>query len=287
MITNSAYAASLEQTAARQERQRVELVLREFGLQDWRAKVFDEHYVLTGDRKLSFRAFDRVFPGFPVCLESLPLYRLGTHTRCSQTAMFRNFRDYVPFRQFLDIREWLWTLSSGRPIGILYRWPGIRHGLILHDGEFATAGFKQTFVEGSVRVTIEHFRRLLQTLAASDISVESLRSDTEPDVARKARLRLSPWTLARHCESEPELRLLAFLVEILFHMPPAAGKRYIVRVDGQRWISITEGQLAQRIGTSVRTIQRAIASLRDGRIIETQRDRYGKNQIRVCTTRFR
>ena len=280
------YAESLEWAAARQDKQRVKLILHEFGLQKWRGQVYDEHYAVTGDRRLSVAAFNRVFPGFPIHLKSLPLYGLGSHTRCNQTAMFRDFRKYVPYEQFLAEQDTLQAEAFGRPIGILYRWPGIRHGLILHNGEFPTNGFKQTFMDDAVRVTVEHFGRFLRTLAAGDITLESLRLRPQETPAPASPPKLGPWALARRCQGEAEFRLLAYLVEVLFHMSPATSQKYIVRVEGERWVAITEDQLAKRIGLSTRTIQRTICSLRGREIIETRRDGYGKNQIRLCPEVF-
>jgi len=61
---NAIYSESLDRAAARQEKQRVRLILRAFGLEEWCANVIDAHYGMTAERRLTMSAFNHVFPGF-------------------------------------------------------------------------------------------------------------------------------------------------------------------------------------------------------------------------------
>ena len=283
----TAYPLSFSHEAANLEKSRVELVLRVFGLRNWVGQVIEEHYRLQGERRLSFAAFDRVFPGFPICLEASLLYRLVEHTTCSQAAMFRDFRRYVPYQRFLEIEESLTERAKGRPIGLLYRWEGLKPGLILHNGEFPGAGFKQTYTHGPTRVTVEYFGRFVRTLAATNSTVESLRVPPDKNLAQDNRPPiLRPWELARLVPDRAEFRLLAFLLEILFDMPPDAARLYIVRRDGERWINITQERLAELLGLCVRNIQRAVAALHRKGLIEKRRNPSFENEMRVCLDRL-
>ena len=51
-------------------------------------KLRDEEHRLTSEEaRLTFAAFDTVFPGFPIYLDARPLYALANHSACSQTAL--------------------------------------------------------------------------------------------------------------------------------------------------------------------------------------------------------
>lgn len=262
------------------ERSRVKLVLRRFGLEDWSARLLEEQDRLGGPPVLSFEAFDNLFPGFPICLEVLPLYRPGTRDRCSQTAMFRDFRQYTPYQQFLEIRE---GRACGRPIGILYRWPSLRDGLILHDGDFPTKNFKQIYTRGHERVTVEHFGRFLRTLAAIPMPLEVLLAPpaNTPEPVPPWQPPTS-WRLAQILPDRTELGVVAFLLEVLFHLPPEIAQRYVERRDGERWVVVAQQELAEKLGVDTRTIQRALVELKDKGLVETQRNAYGQNEMRVC-----
>ncbi len=285
MVT--AYAGSFHEEAVQLEKTRVDLVLRAFGLQNWVGQVLDAHYGLTGQRRLSFAAFDRLFPGFPICLEASLLYRLVEHSTCSQAAMFRDFRRYVPYERFLELRETLVARARGRPIGLLYRWEGLSSGLILHDGDFSTKGFQQTYTQGPVRVAVESFGRFVRTLAAASPTLDSLRSPAVEDAAGGTTVQIPrPWELARLVPKQAEFQLLAFLLAILFDMPPDEARQYIVRRDGERWINVTQERLAEQLGVSVRKVQRAAAALQQKGLIEKQRNPCLENEMRVCLDRL-
>ena len=283
----SAYAESLHEEAAKLERARVGLVLKAFGLQAWVGQVLDAHYGLTGQRRLSFAAFDQVFPGFPICLEASLLYRLVEHSTCSQAAMYRDFRRYVPYERFLEVREALEARARGRPIGLLYRWEGLRSGLILHDGEFPTKGFQQTYTQGPVRVTVEGFGRFVRTLATTGATLEALRSPGVEHAAGSTTVQTPrPWELARLVPRQAEFQLLAFLLEVLFDMPPDEARQYIVRRDGERWIHVTQERLAQQLVFSVRKVQRAVAALQEKGLLLKHRNPSFENEMRVCLDRL-
>jgi CRP-like cAMP-binding protein len=69
-------------------------------------------------------------------------------------------------------------------------------------------------------------------------------------------------------------------------MPPDEAQRYITRRDGERWIAITQDRLAEMVGFSVRTVQRAVAALRKSGLIETPRNPHFENEMRVCLHRL-
>ena len=251
---------SFQQETARLEESRVRLILREFGLQDWATKLLIKDHHHTGEEaRLSFATFNAVFPGFPIYLEARPLYALANHSTCSQTTLFRNFRQYLPYRQFQEVLDDAVELAGGRPVGMLYRWPGITHGLILHNGDFPMRDFVQTLPWGNGQVTVCHFRRFVRTLAAGEWTLQSLRDRTVPkESVKDAWHPPSPWKLVTLVPDQAELRLLALLLEILFDMPVSESQRYIVRRGGERWVAVTQEWLTKRLGCSVRNVQRAV-----------------------------
>lgn len=283
---NQAYLPSLEEETAKLEQARVELILQVFGLNEWRGQVLDAQAQASGRQQLGLAGFDRVFPGFPVCLVAKPLYRLVEHSTCSQTALFRNYRRYVAYEQFLEIWEDTAEHASGRPIGLLYRWQGVKHGLILHNGNFPSRDFRQVFPWGKKRLTVEHFRRFVRTLAAGKWDLDSLRSRPDQATVREPCQPPTPWALARLAKDGTELRLLGFLIEVLYHLPTDQAQQYVVRRDGERWVAVPQERLSELLQVSVRTIQRAVASLEREALIETHRNGYLENEMRLCPKVF-
>jgi hypothetical protein len=279
-----------QKEAATLEESRVRLILQEFGLQDWTVALRHEEHCHTGEEaRLSFTAFDTVFPGFPIYLEARPLYALADHSTCSQTALFRNFHRYLPYRQFEEVLNSAAERAGGRPVGLLYRWPGITYGLILHNGDFLMRDFVQTMPLGNGQVTVCHFRRFVRTLAVGEWTLESLRAPWKPDESLRAPPKPgndawqipSPLTLAQLIPDKAEHRLLALLLEILFAMPPDERRKYIVRRGGERWVAVTQERLAKRLGCCVRNVQRAVKGLEDRGMIEPRRGPSGNNEMRV------
>jgi hypothetical protein len=175
MKMENAYKISLDEEAVKLEERRVRLVLDKFGLQKFTRQVIDAEYSEgSGERRLTFRGFDVVFPGFPIRLVVTPFYRLADYSTCSQTALFRNFRHYLPYRQFDDILEATAECGDGRPVGLVYCWPGIKDGLILHTGRFPVNDFAQVLPWKGQHLAVHHFRRFVRTLAAGDWTEESL-----------------------------------------------------------------------------------------------------------------
>jgi hypothetical protein len=220
-----------------------------------------------------------MFPGFPIHLKAKPLYGLADHSTCSQTALFRDFRRYLPYQQFQKVLDSVADRAGGRPVGLLYRWPGIRYGLILHNGDFPMHDFVQTMPLGNERVTVCHFRRFVRTLAVGGSTLESLRAPWEP--GNDAGQIPSALTLARLVPDKAEHGLLALLLEILFAMPLHERMKCIVRRGGERWVAVTQEWLAKRLPCSVRNVQRAVKGLEDKGVIELRRGPSGNNEMRV------
>ncbi|MEI8371661.1 MAG: HTH domain-containing protein [Planctomycetota bacterium] len=285
-MTN-AYVPSFQEETAKLEQSRVKFILREFGLQDWLGGVLDAQKHITGQKRLGFVGFDQLFPGFPICLEVQPFYRLVEHGTCSQTALFRDFRRYIPYERFGEVLDCVGERAGGRPVGAIFRWQGINHGLIIHNGDFPTKDFKQVFPWGKRHLTVEHFDRFVRTLAASAWNLDSLRSPQDvKNISSEPCKALTPWELARLVTGATELRLLAFLVEVLHYMPPNQSQQYIVRRDGERWVAVNQAYLAEQLHTSVRTVQRAVAALKSNGLIETRPNDYLENDMKLCPKVF-
>ena len=92
--------------------------------------------------------------------------------------------------------------------------------------------------------------------------------------------------LARLVPKQAEFQLLAFLLAILFDMPPDEARQYIVRRDGERWVNVAQARLAEQLGFSVRKVQRAVAALQQKGLIEKHRNPCLENEMRVCLDRL-
>ena len=278
----NAHDLSFQREAANWEVICVKAILREFGLTACIPRLLDEYWGLEGEKRLTIGAFDRVFPGFPICLEAMPFYRLDSYSTCSQTALFRNYRRYLPYRWFKRVLENTAHRAEGRPVGLVYRWPGVQNGVILHNGDFPTRDFQQKLPWGKGHVTVQHFRRFVRTLAAGDWTMQTLTSPQPAKSAESTWKEPSPWELARLVPDWAELRLVALLLEILFHIPPEERGQYVVRRDGERWVSVTQQWLAENLPSSVKTVERAVEGLADRGLIEVRRGPNGNNEIRLC-----
>lgn len=231
-----------------------------------------------------------MFPGFPICLETVPFYRLIEHSTCSQTALFRNFQRYVPYQKFNDVLEATSKRARGRPVGLVYPWQGITNGLILHNGDFPMKDFGQTIPWKDQFLTVRHFGRFLRMLAAQDWTLDSLRTPWRPTnnlepVNGKWEIP-SLLTLARLIPDRTEFLVLAQMLEILFHMPPDEQQSFIVRRGGERWIAVTQEWLAQQNRCSVRSIQRAVKGLEDKGFIRRHRSSACNNEMQICQGAF-
>jgi hypothetical protein len=281
------FIISRESEARKFEHSQLRLVLAEMGLQGVERDVCDAHLALTGEQGLSFLALDQVFPGFPILFVATSMYGLVNRVECSQTSLFRDYQRYLPCQQYESIREMVEDKARGRPVGMLYRWQGVKYGLILHDGDFPLRDFAQVFPWGERRLTAQHFRRFLKTLVADHRTPESLRVPLVTVVPEnKPWQPPRPWELASLVTDKAEFRLLALLLDILYHMPPEQSRKYVVRYDGQRWIAAPQEWLAEILGCSVRTLQRAAAGLKRNGLIESRHDPGSAGQIRVCPEGF-
>ena len=152
----------------------------------------------------------------------------------------------------------------------------------MHNGNFPTQTFKEIFPFGVGHVTVEPFARFLKTVLAMDCWKARdfrIRAPTEP--ASRRQPLPSPWRLMKHVPNREEYSVLSVLLEILFYLPPVARKKYLVFRDGKPWVSVTQANLAAKCGCSERSVQRAVAGLRDNGLLETRVNEYRQNDMRV------
>lgn len=127
--------AALSTAEAQFEEARVYFVLQRFGL----SRLVGE--VRTSDPggadRLTFAAFNSLFPSFPLLLavSSLGGIKLHVDPRAFLPSMFKKFAD-VPFVPFYEeVFEDLYPRANGRAVGMVFHRNGIRGGLVIYNAD--------------------------------------------------------------------------------------------------------------------------------------------------------
>lgn len=108
------------------------------------AQVRDREEDMSGDHRLTFRAFDDCFSSFPFKLASTWLDGVQLHKTPSAfvPACFRNFQD-VPFvRAFDSYYEQAKPGAGDRGVGLIFPRKGIKHGMVILDTFPDTTSFR-------------------------------------------------------------------------------------------------------------------------------------------------
>jgi hypothetical protein len=151
------------------------------------------------------------------------------------------------------------------PLGVLFPYAGIRGGLLIHDGHFPNRSsvLKQRQVVFEVdgrRYIIERYLHVLASIKDSGWNA------TDECYPRETWIAAGP-LLRKVKGSGRDKLVLTALIDILNgsieKQPDWTGRvELIVRVDGERWICITQQEIADFRGLSVCQVRRALNSLK-------------------------
>lgn len=263
-------------TQIRFEGERVETVLKAFGLADTKWELLDAHEREFGTpRRLTFAGFRRRFPTFPVVLAARHVGRLNE--RVDVNRLLRR-----PDRLFLtDL--YLEALARGqdeagdRPVGLVVPFDGYRGGCVIHNGSFDTGGTRvQYAVPGDAppyRLTAEPFVQLLAFLAAGRWTPDGPDAvalpATGPD-ATSAPAVLAPW-MTKQLGTGPGFALYAWLTAILASPSPRHRQHLRRGKNGTRLVAATRAELSALTGLSPDVIKRGMSQLRAQGLVATAR----------------
>lgn len=97
----------------------------------------DDEADVTGNSDLTFRAFDTVFPTFPIYLGASRLGGVQLHLEQSAMlpALFKSF-GAAPFVEAYDaFYESAATRVTGRPVGLIFPRKGFKNGLVVYAAD--------------------------------------------------------------------------------------------------------------------------------------------------------
>ena len=185
------------------EGRRMEFVLGQFGLSKRIPELRADERIGTGNPSPTFTAFERAFPGFPIALKFRPIPRVDRRVDCTLPSLLKEFRRSILFKEF-DAYERAYRRSSPgdtRPFGLIYPYPRVKQGFILHDGDFETFGLKYHFKRETTLYTIEPFDKVIRAIV---LSGRPLPDGASVDPARAERpLGIDPDRAERLGERAP------------------------------------------------------------------------------------
>ena len=256
---------------ARFEDERVGLTLAAFGLDEVKWEMFDDHDRETSTRRLTFAAFRRRFPNFPVLLAAR--YEGGVGMRARPADLLRRFHRTFVCDRYLEAYARHTAEAGGRPVGLVLPFDGVRSGVVLHDGVFDTGGTRLVhtfpFAGPPYRVTAEPFDRLLAHLTRSGWSPGRAGPGPPPVAPGKGEWSapLAPW-IAERLGTGPGFVVYVWLAALLAAGDPATVRR---GRGGVRYLAVTQDDLAGRTGLSPAAVKRGLAVLRRQGLIDTGR----------------
>jgi hypothetical protein len=253
---------------ARFEDQRVGMVLKAFQLSSFKLKLLDDQEALWGDRRLTFDAFYRRFPDFPIVF----LARSAIHIPdlCPPGELFRHFEANFLAQWYAEAEARCEKLAEGRPIGLVVAFDRVRGGLVLHNGVYETRGSK--FIHDMAedqpphRLTLESFTTLLRFLARGDWEPGNpIKPERQPR-RLQSELPLTP-DMIRRLGVGPAVILWAWLLKV--RTSTSAHERIFlrrIRAD-QVAINASQKKIAYFTGLSREQVKRAMATLRKNQIV--------------------
>jgi hypothetical protein len=266
---------------ARFEGDRVKSVLQAFKLTHCIPGLLHQYHAAWGERRLAFSSFNQSFPTFPILLAAR--YRPCSAETCRPAALFRAFAQTFLLSDYLLLLLRSEEEARGRPVGLVVALGGIRGGMLVHNGDFATRGTRMFHLVANDapphRVTVEPFLTVLEFLAGGgwrpDRPPPKLLPTHGPQVDRS--LAVHSW-MVRRLGPGPASVILGWLWAVL-HSSSGYHRLYICRSDdGQCCVSATQEQIATATGLSQRQVKRGLDSLRREGLIAT-RSRQGHSHV--------
>lgn len=135
-------------------------MLTHFGLAQLKWDMLREQEAATGEKRLLLAVFcEQHFPDFPYYLGCRTLKRIKeTH---SLTRLLLKFEKTDMLKQYDLLR----AQDQGRPVGLVFRWGGFSHGVVLHNGQSGSTGahFQWSHEDGS-QLVLEPFKQFIERI---------------------------------------------------------------------------------------------------------------------------
>jgi hypothetical protein len=261
------------------EADRVDMILRRFKLCESRRLLYDDCQAQHGHWRLTFESFFRVFPNFPMVLETE--WRSGVAEILTPAALFRSFEELFFLDKYLEVYTRA-KVASDRPVGLVIPFGGYRGGMVIHNGDFDIRGTR-LFHDFEVdvpphQVYVDPFDTLLKFLSRGDFTPTSgMHHRASTTKSRVRREMIVDRSLVERLGPGPALLVFAWMRGVL-HSASGYHRRFVRHFDGERCVAATHEQIAFQTGLSTRQVRRGLASLRKMGLIVT-RQREGRSCI--------
>jgi hypothetical protein len=270
------------------EHRQVRLVLGKFGLSDQIPPLMQRFEKKWGKRWLTFESFFEVFHTFPIILEAHSFYRVAAE--CSLVVMLRDFANTFVFRRYIEVYARGQEEAEGRPIGMVFPYGGFQGGLLVHNGNFDTGGFKCSFDvprdQPSWRVIIEPFVAFVEHLACGGWKPDSPMPRSSRNQRPRARSGsfVPPW-IARLLGVGVDTLVLGWLLRVLCSRS-AFCRQFVRRIGSERSVALTYENLGLEIGVPAGRVKDALRSLRKKHLIATRAGYYqGQRMTHILVDR--
>jgi hypothetical protein len=152
--------AGIEEAAF--EEKTVKYLLSHYGLAKSKWELLETQKKLTGGYNLTLHQFQEHFGSFPVYLVSAKIKDIAKDFTLLK--VFKTFMARKIIKHYKDLRETVPEEYRGRPYGMVFYFPYMSRGLILHNGDEQHDGVKIIWSDGPRRLCVEPFDQFLDAL---------------------------------------------------------------------------------------------------------------------------
>lgn len=144
------------------EEKTVKYLLSRYGLTKAKWELLETQKKLTGGYKLTLYQFHEYFGSFPAYLVAAKIKDIAKD--CTIQKMFKRFMARKIIKYYKDLRETVPDEYRGRLYGMVFYFPYMSRGLILHNGDEHHDGVKVVWQDGNRSLCVEPFDQFLDSL---------------------------------------------------------------------------------------------------------------------------
>lgn len=140
----------------------VDYLLKKFGMSRWRGELLQLRRTRIDDSLLQLQDFCYTFTDFPMYLGSRVIPHIAKKNPFSRFFLgFETTQLVQKYDEFLDSMS-----DEGRPLGLVFRWPNVPHGMLLHNGviDHAEDGAKLVWCRESDQLTLQPFSLFVRSV---------------------------------------------------------------------------------------------------------------------------
>jgi hypothetical protein len=255
----------IELGAIKHEERLVRITLEVLAIEDHTVAIRTAYANITGEKpRLTFTGFRSVFHTFPIYLAYQNLYKLNEHTTCTPRRILTRPSQTIAAQCYSDCLADAKHEAVDRPVGMIFPYEGIKGGLIMHNGRFASPqerrGCRLQWNDGGKARFLERYFAVLDWLQGcqweSGMSPPCNENDNIPTLPQ----------FMQAIKDHAALRVMLFFVH-LSRGPSVplteleAVHASVVRLESRRWLAIDQTHLAAATGLKVDRVKHGIKLL--------------------------